>query len=195
MVTLRKLRFEDVESLSKWGLHTDVRLTHYDFRYYNKDDFHYWYRSKQRPPFRFIYALVDRGEVVGFVTMKHINWLLRTAEFGLVIDPNHLDEGIGTEGLKKFIVFFFNHLHMKELRLKVSQYNSRAQKVYHKLGFEDFKTAYYPFEDQTRNFELLLNTTDFIMKGSRLMSMTHFMRLRKDTFQEIHENKPSIKIH
>lgn len=184
-----------MESLSRWGLHTDVRLTHYDFRYYKKEDFHYWYRSKQRPPFRYIYALVDRGEVVGFVTMKHINWLLRTAEFGLVIDPNHLDEGFGTEGLKKFMAFFFNHLHMRELRLKVSQYNSRAQSVYRNLGFDGFKTALYPFEDQTRHFELLLNTTDFVMKGSRLMTMTHFMRLSKEKFLAPYENKPSNKTH
>ncbi len=183
MLTLRKLRIEDTEHLSRWGLHSDSRFSHYDFRYFTKEDFRYWYRTKQQPPFRWIYAIVDRGEVVGFVTMKQIQWFLRRAEFGLVIDPARLSQGYGTEGLKKFMHHYFETLHMRELKLRVSDFNSRARKVYERLGFQLIRTELYPFEDQTRNFELILNTQDFVMKGPQLMTKTHSMTLKRRDYE------------
>jgi len=191
MLTIRKLRQVDLLNLGNWGLHSDPRLTHYDFRYFTTEDFNYWYRSKQRPPFRWIYALVDRGQVVGYVTMKHINWLFRRAEFGLVIDPEHLNEGYGTEGLLRFMDYYFMRLNMRELRLKVADFNDRAKKVYDKLGFVKIRTELYPFEDQTRSFELLLETKDFVMKGRQIMTLTHTMRMTRADYNKM----LGIKIH
>lgn len=182
MLTFRKMRLEDMDQLAKWGQHSDVRFTHYDFRYFDAADYRHWYFTKQKPPFRWIYALVDAGTVVGFTTLKHFNWLTGSAEFGLVINPDCLDRGYGTEGLKRLMHHFFRVRRMRVLRLKVAVFNERAYTVYKRLGFQTLSTRLLPFEDQTRHFELLLNTKDFTMKGRKLMTAMRCMAMTKSDY-------------
>lgn len=185
MLTFRRMRASDLKDLMGWGLHEDVRYHHYDFRHFNMDDFENWFHYKQMPPLRTIYALLDEGKVVGYVTLKHIQWLQREAEFGLVIDPNHLNCGYGKEGLTLFLTHCFTKLPLVAMNLKVSVFNKRAFAVYESLGFKVYREGPSPFEDQSRNFDLLLLREDFHMKGRVLMTETKYMKLTKRDFLKL----------
>lgn len=187
-ITVEELTPEDMPDFLTWGHHTDVRFFHYDFPDIPKERLMEWYHAKKIPLLRWLYvARNDEGALLGYMTVKHINRLLRTAELGIVFDPGRVGQGYGTEAMIRFLRIYFFNRHMREIRLRVAVFNHRARRAYEKVGFELVGTRIEPFEEQGRNFELILKCPeDFTMEGNVLMARFHLMRLSRDRFVALH---------
>lgn len=185
-VTVRKLQRSDMIRFLKWGHHQDVRFQHYDFPAYNYEELQLWYQSKSKFLRRFIYIAEDQsGNLLGYMTIKHINWLKQRAEMGIVFNPDLVGKGFGTASIKALYHIYFNHLKMKSLYLKVADFNTRARRCYEKAGFIEIGEQVEPFEEQERNFELLLKTDDFFMRKNVLYTLFHYMEITKEQWKQM----------
>lgn len=187
-ITLTELMPEDMKGFLAWGHHTDLRFLHYDFPDIPETQLLEWYSAKKIPFFRWLYVAKDQhGALLGYMTVKHINPLLRKAELGIVFDPGRLGQGYGTQGMIAFLRIYFFKRNMREIRLRVAQFNQRAQRAYEKVGFQQYASRLEAFEEQGRNFELVLNYPDqFTMDGAVLMTSFNLMRLTRDQFTALH---------
>lgn len=148
-VRVERLVYEDVKKMQHWGEYSDLRLLHYNFDYNTKEDFVRWYKSKRKLLRRYIYGIFLGDQLVGFITLKKINWIFRTAFFGISIDANYSNQKIGQQALKIFTEYVFEKFKMREIHLKVAAFNIRAQVVYKKMGFKIYKEAIEPYEEQS----------------------------------------------
>ncbi|MCK8060883.1 MULTISPECIES: GNAT family N-acetyltransferase [unclassified Fusibacter] len=174
-----------LEQLKTWTHHEDVLLKHYDFKGFMDNDYSRWFRRKQRLLTKKLYAVIAEEALVGFITMKRINRLKRQAEMGIVFDPGRVNKGLGTKGVELFLKMFFEELGFEVLLLHVADFNRRAMKCYTKTGFTIVSSIVEPFEDQSRNFELLLAGEGvFHLDHDRLMTLVHTMKITKTEYEQ-----------
>lgn len=187
-ITVSELKPEDMPGFLQWGHHSDLRFLHYDFPDLTAAQLPEWYHGKKIPFFRWLYGVKDaEGALVGYMTVKHINRLLRRAELGIVFDPARLGQGYGTRGLILFLRQYFFERNMREIRLRVALFNHRAQRAYEKAGFQVYGRRMEPFEEQGRNFDLILHYPEqFTMAGSVLMTEFNLMKLTRERFVSLH---------
>lgn len=134
---LRFLRREDVDAMLRWGRHQDPLLASYDMPRMSERAADEWYRVRtNRSDFR-IFAILDRsGNVVGRLSIREIDNRRRRARLGIALDPDRMNQGLGTDAITAFLEFYFEHLRFEELVLDVAAYNLRARRCYEKCGFE-----------------------------------------------------------
>ena len=87
------------------------------------------------------FAIVDNetDELIGAISLEHVNNINRTAELGIFIgEENHLSKGYGSEAITLLLDYGFNFLNLNSIMLRVYDYNIRAQKAYQKCGFKKF---------------------------------------------------------
>lgn len=183
-ITVSELKPEDMPGFLKWGHHSDLRFLHYDFPDLPESQLPEWYHAKKIPFFRWLYGAKDAdGALLGYMTVKHINRFLRKAELGIVFDPGRLGQGYGTQAMILFLRRYFLERNMREIRLRVATFNHRAQRAYEKAGFQVYGTRREPFEEQGRNFELILHhPEDFSMAVNVLMAEFNLMKLTRERF-------------
>lgn len=183
MIKLSKLTRADVPKMVLWGKHYDPRYYHYNFDLTTENGFDMWYKSKRKIFFRRIYKVEnDAQEMVGFITIKNINWATRVAEMGIVFDPNQLSKGYGTEGMKAIMVEFFDVMKMNRLYLRVASFNHRAYRSYIKAGFKVYKKQNDPFENQQLNQVLNQQFDGFHMEDDILYTDYIYMDVTKERY-------------
>jgi RimJ/RimL family protein N-acetyltransferase len=151
----RKIRRKDVYQFENWGKHHDPRFFQYNFPYTHQAEFDAWYFSKQHWFARKVYGLFLEDYPLGFITLKRIRWLRRSAELGIAIDPSHISEGFGTELMKRFLFYVFTQYPIETMTLRVAHFNVRAQKSYAKIGFKVIEDLLEPFEEQGFKDEII----------------------------------------
>lgn len=183
MVILSKLLREDVHKMVYWGKHYDPRYYHYNFDLSTEHGFDMWYKSKKKLFSKKIYKIENEDQLmVGFITIKNIRWSSRTAEMGIVFDPNHLSKGYGSAGMEAIFKEFFDELNMERLHLRVVKFNKRAQVSYLKVGFKIYKEEKEIFENQLIN-ELLIKTgDDFFMINEDMYADYILMEMTKEDY-------------
>lgn len=181
MVKVRRMKQSDVKQMMSWGKHEDVRLFHYNFDYTSQEDLSYWYRAKQQFLRRYIFGIYDSDELVGYITLKHINWLLRRGEMGIVMNPSKVSQGYGTEGIRQYLFLVFDKYFMKRINLKVAAFNKRAKHTYEKVGFKVYKEDFEVYEEQSY---LLIDERykafpEMVYKNGRIYTKYYYMRYDK----------------
>lgn len=180
-LVFRKLKRKDVYEFAKWGSHDDPRFLQYNFPYRHRAEFDAWYFTKQKLITRKVFGLFLDEYPLGFITLKNINWFARRAELGVAIDPNHISEGFGTELIKRFLVYVFEHYPIDTMQLKVSHFNSRAQKSYSKIGFVKVKEIVEPFEEQGYKDLVIAKYPDqFDLVGGVLYTTFYVMQFHRN---------------
>lgn len=186
MIVLSKLTRNDVPRMMAWGKHNDPRFFHYNFDITTENGFEFWYKSKRQLFTKRIYKVENEdGLLVGFITIKHIQWMIREAEMGIVFDPKLLSKGYGTAGIKAMLTEFFEEMNMNCLILKVARFNERAFHTYLKSGFEVYKTKMEPFEFQQINKVLKSNFDYFDDFDGVLYTTYDYMKITKETYKSI----------
>ncbi|MBN2794077.1 MAG: GNAT family N-acetyltransferase [Clostridia bacterium] len=183
MIKLSKLVRSDVPKMMAWGKHYDPRFFHYNFDLSTENGFELWYRSKRKIFLRRIYKVEnEENKMVGFITIKNINWATRVAEMGIVFDPNELSKGYGTEGMKVIFKEFFEVMKMNRLYLRVAAFNQRAYRSYIKAGFRVYKKQNDPFENQQMNQVINQQFDGFHMEGDVLYTDYIYMDVDKERY-------------
>ncbi len=80
---------------------------------------------------------VDAGAgIVGVVQINEIDWLHRTAWFGIFIGPEHQGNGHGRAATSLACAHAFERFNLRQVRLRVRADNEAAVALYEDLGFE-----------------------------------------------------------
>ena len=77
----------------------------------------------------------DRAHI-GNASIHDIDWVSRTASFGLFIgEPSAWNRGFGSDAIRTLVRFAFEEMNLRKLRINVFDYNDRAKHVLETQGF------------------------------------------------------------
>lgn len=135
------------EKTQNWGNHLDRLYADYDFPILNNKDLSNWYINKTSNNKVLISILDFEDNLIGYISLRKINLIFKTAEIGIVLDPNKINMGYGSDAIYVLKKWFFRKIKFKTLYLSVAMYNLRAYHTYKKLGFVEIKTFWDKFEN------------------------------------------------
>lgn len=81
------------------------------------------------------FAVVADGVLVGHVTLWGITTVERIGTFAIIIGPEHVGKGYGTEATRLMVDYGFRELGLNKIELQVWSFNDRAQRTYERCGF------------------------------------------------------------
>lgn len=178
---IKRLELKDVHGFKKWGKHTNILLSDYDFKETNDIGVLSWYMAKTYSIFSKYFCILDKDKnEIGYLGMKNINILFKSSVLGLVIDPKLVGKNFGTEALSLFLDYYFNELKMKKMILEVASYNTRAIRLYEKIGFKmcgEFLYEYPNDPPNPSNEEFLKHMDKFVMYRGKLYATAYRMEL------------------
>ncbi len=92
--------------------------------------------NKSRNDFLFGIRLLASDELIGWLELDGIQWNHQTAGVGIGIGHrSYWNQGYGAEAMRLILRFGFDELNLHRIQLTVFSYNSRALRLYEKLGF------------------------------------------------------------
>lgn len=103
--------------------------------------------------FGFMVKLLGTNEIIGYVTVKSVNWASRIAEVAYFIDKNHEGFGYVTESVKRVVIWSFLELKLKKLYVRIIPENEASKQVAIRNGFK-WKSR-HDFEFRTSTGELV----------------------------------------
>ncbi len=95
--------------------------------------------SKDTIHFSIIISNKHGSEIlIGNCGIHNINWKNRVGEAGIVIgEKQYQNKGYGTETMELLLEYGFTTVNLNRIELNVYDYNSRALKLYKKLGLTE----------------------------------------------------------
>jgi RimJ/RimL family protein N-acetyltransferase len=93
--------------------------------------------SRDRTSFQFAIRLQGSEDLIGHVEIDSIQWNNRVGWVAIAIgEPRYQGQGYGYEAMQLLMRFAFHELNLHRLQLTVFSYNTRAIRLYEKLGFQ-----------------------------------------------------------
>lgn len=81
------------------------------------------------------FAVEADGELVGRVSLFHVDALARTAEAGLHVLPGHQGRGHGRDALRVLLAYAFTSRNLRRVHLETLASNAAALRCYAAVGF------------------------------------------------------------
>ena len=138
--SLRALTREDVDTgWAEWFNDPDVtrHMLRGVFPIHREEQVAFYEQIASGAQHDLILAIVDpQGTHVGTTGLHRIDWVNRSAEFGIVIgDAGARGQGIGTEATRLICAHGFSHLNLHRIWLGVLAEHAAAIRAYEKVGF------------------------------------------------------------
>ncbi|MDY6064719.1 MAG: GNAT family protein [Finegoldia sp.] len=148
-LVMSPLRLQDAYDMSGWGSHSDPRLFEYNLADLTRKDYIFWYATKRRTRHKNYYSIRDKeGRLLGYLGIKDINYRDKSAYLGVVLNPDNLSKGIGTEAIRAFLAYMMETYDLLRVFLLVNNFNRRALACYKKCGFKEVDHFEGVFENQ-----------------------------------------------
>ncbi len=196
-IDIDRLRLQDVFDMRKWGQHENPLLEDYNFPHMNDSEVKVWYKIKTNNPYNKYFSIKDKnGVLIGYMGIKSIKVFRRISTLGIVLDPDKINNGYGTEILETFLHHYFTKMKMKKMILEVSAFNKRAYRVYEKMGFEKKYMYREEFFDQGLDLNdpyYLKEKYSFEIIAGDLYSYIYKMSLSKKRFFALREKVEYIQ--
>jgi len=133
---VRPFARRDVDCWVAWPRHSDPLFDTYNPPILTPRQRDSYYEQRRTCPDSRQYAVDDRhGRLVGRISLRDMDWRLRSGVLGVSFHPLRLNEGLGTDALRAFLGYYFGPFGMNTLFLDVAAFNRRAHRVYEKCGF------------------------------------------------------------
>ena len=99
-----------------------------------------WFENKDtNKDHIFFIVRAEDDEVIGSVGLHSIDYINKTATFGIFIGEQYgRNKGYGTEALRLILDYGFNYLNLNSIKLDVMEFNDRAIACYKKCGFKEY---------------------------------------------------------
>ncbi|SRR5581483_243157 len=138
-VILRAFEREDVERCYRWMNDPNIvrtLKTRYPIAFENEAE---WLEGAMHPSHferHFAIERKDDRSHIGNASIHDIDWVSRTAWFGLFIgEPSAWNRGFGGDAIRTLVRFAFDDMNLEKLRINVFDYNDRAKHVLAAQGF------------------------------------------------------------
>lgn len=184
-VTIKPLEVKDVYEMIHWGKHKDPLFKDYNFPVLNDEEVLRWYNYRTQKKDSKCFSVFDeKNEMIGYINLRNIRRIFRTAKLGIVFNPSVLNKGYGTEAIKLLLDYYFNRMKMKVMYLDVAKFNKRAIRCYEKNGFKiirEYKAKHGNFKNELFDADSYLFYEDYFLIKNNVVYCTYFeMRVKKE---------------
>ena len=138
-VILRAFEPQDGERCYRWMNDPNIVRTlksRYPIAFQNEIE---WLQSAMQPDGTERHFAIERKDDrthIGNASIHDIDWVSRTASFGLFIgEPTAWNKGFGSDAISTLVRFAFEEMNLQKLRINVFDYNDRAKHVLETHGF------------------------------------------------------------
>jgi RimJ/RimL family protein N-acetyltransferase len=138
-VILRAFEREDAERCYRWMNDPNIVRTlkaRYPIAFQNEAE---WLDRAMHPGADERHFAIERRDDrthIGNASIHDIEWVSRTAAFGLFIgEPAAWNRGFGTDAIATLVRFAFEEMNLRKLRINVFDYNERAKHILEAQGF------------------------------------------------------------
>ncbi|MEH2024833.1 MAG: GNAT family protein [Nostoc sp.] len=140
MFTLREISKKDLKIINAWrNDHDIINLLGCNFLYISEEVDENWYQNylnNRDKNVRLSIIESDNNNLIGNVYLTNIQSINRSAEFSIVIsNKNYWSRGIGEAVCREIIKHAFIDLNLNRIYLYVLEQNTRAIRMYEKVGF------------------------------------------------------------
>lgn len=95
-----------------------------------------WLEGFAKDPHSIFMVIADKSDaMMGFIQVKHIDTLNRSAEIGIGMLGQKTGKGFGTESIRLIAQYLKHNWNLRKIILQVRSDNSVAMSAYKKLGF------------------------------------------------------------
>lgn len=81
------------------------------------------------------FGIAGRDHIAGATGFRQIDWINRSAMWGIVMRPDYWGHGYGAEVARRMILHAFRQLNLNVVRLEVNDLHARAIRCYERVGF------------------------------------------------------------
>ncbi|MBA9025651.1 GNAT family N-acetyltransferase [Peribacillus huizhouensis] len=142
MVYLREITEGDLKVINKHRSDKELITSLVTpFRYINNETDDKWFQSYQNNRnnnIRCVICTKESDEVVGVAYLLNIDWITKSAEFGIFIgELNYRGKGIGKKATIEMLQHGFNDMNLNRIQIRVLENNIPAINLYNKMGFKE----------------------------------------------------------
>ena len=188
-IRIKPIELEDVYQMRNWGFHKNSLLFDYNLPELTDNELKQWHRYKTRGFNKVYYSVFNEVNIlIGYLGIKNIRRILREATLGIVVDPNYVNMGYGTEIISCFLDYFFNDINMRTMYLEVAKFNKRAIRCYEKSGFSAVDMYLDRFFNQNLSLEdpyYLEEQSAFVIKGGKIYNYIYKMKIDKSAYLNV----------
>jgi RimJ/RimL family protein N-acetyltransferase len=182
-IHVRHYKRADEDTRQHWVKFSDPLLQKYNFTPQGtiENDITY-----QKLKDRIRLAVDDlKGQLIGYVSFKLSKRDPDAVELGICFSADQVSRGYGKETLKLVLPWICRTLYVERILLEVDAVNTRAIKLYQKLGFEKYGQSWYSdFNPLLHAFAKQLNRTDVIRcRGQKVQLLSWIMLWKNEALK------------
>ena len=133
---IRPVTKDDLEWLREQRNRPEINFYFNQYDFISKEEQNEWYEKDVLTKKFYAFIIEDTSfKKIGYVGLKTLNWILRSAEFSIFVIPEEQKKGYGKEALREILRFGFENLNFHRIYSTVFDFN-KAIEVYKKVGFE-----------------------------------------------------------
>ena len=105
----------------------------------------------------FAVRLLENDELLGNIGFNSLDMVNRNGALGVFIgNSKHQRKGYGTEALKLILDYGFSFLNLRNISLKVFEYNEPAYNLYKKIGFKEVGRLRKAVEIMGKTYDVII---------------------------------------
>lgn len=78
----------------------------------------------------------ELADIIGFIQLKNVDWMIPKAEVSFFIDRDFENQGLMTEALEHLVQFAFQEIDLEKLIVRPPMDNYPSQRLVRKVGFQ-----------------------------------------------------------
>jgi len=141
-VRLRALQERDLSRLEAWWSDPDLAILQQDVvrprpAESMTETFRRWSSNDEYSSAGFSIVHRDEGTLLGHATIFGADVKNRAGTFAIVLGPEHMGQGYGTEAVRLMLAYGFREMGLHRIGLQTYAFNNRALAAYEKAGFRE----------------------------------------------------------
>lgn len=145
-LVVRPMQREDLDAMADWPRYPDPLDEVYNWprllRENGTTDLFFLTRASDHRRREWTILTAD-GSAIGHLGIRDIQPRPHSARLGIGLGFPYIGQGYGEEALRGFLDAFFGPLRFARLYLDVSLHNTRALRLYRRLGFRELSTFWH----------------------------------------------------
>ncbi|MFQ0974876.1 spermidine N1-acetyltransferase [Vibrio campbellii] len=135
-LTIRALERSDLRFIHDLNNNRNIMTYWFEEPYESHDELEELYRKHIHDDAERRFVVEDEhGVLIGLVELIEINYIHRSAEFQIIIAPDHQGLGYAEEVINRALDYSFSILNLHKIYLLVALDNEKAIHLYQKCGF------------------------------------------------------------